>query len=54
MSSRVASAGKFTVLLTALSVYSWKAACMRICHSGEISWAVTITRRRWAGISARP
>ena len=28
---------KFTVLETALSVYSWKAACILICHFGSIS-----------------
>ena len=43
-SSRVAELGKFTVLLTALSVYSWKAACIFTCQMGETSWAQTNTR----------
>ena len=32
--------GKLTVLLTALSVNFWKAACIRMWSSGVMSWAV--------------
>ena len=49
--SFVAEAGKFTVLDTALSVYFWNAACMRMWYRGEISWAQTKVRRTSSGIS---
>ena len=44
-----ALADKFTVLDTALSTCSWKAACTRTCHSGLTSCAVTRTSAKWCG-----
>ena len=40
---RSPSLAKLTVLDTALSVCFWKAACIRMCHSGVMSWAVAKT-----------
>src|SRR5665648_109897 len=51
ISSSVALWGKLTVLDTALSVNSWNAACILICHSGEMSWDVTNTFLTDSGIS---
>jgi len=45
-----ACAGRFTVLLTALSVYFWNADCIFTCHSGFISIAVTNALRASFGI----
>ncbi|CUP78824.1 Uncharacterised protein [Flavonifractor plautii] len=46
----MAELGKFTVLLTALSVYRWKAACIFTCQMGDTSWAQTNTRRMSSGM----
>ena len=35
----------------ALSTWSWKAACMRMCHSGVTSWAVRNSPLRSSGAS---
>ncbi len=53
-----ASAGRFTVLDTPLSVWAWKAACTWRCRLGGISWAVANRRASSAGspctAAARP
>ncbi len=53
-SAMVAACEKLIVLLTALSVWRWKAACIRTCHSGVVSCAVTNTRCHFAGTRASP
>ena len=53
MSCSVALWGRFTVLDTALSVWRWKAACMRRCQTGSMSMAVTKTLRMAAGRASR-
>ena len=50
----MASLEKFTVLLTALSVCFWNAACIRTWTSGVMSCAVAKTRWMSSGTSAMP
>ena len=49
----MASWAKFTVFEMAESLCSWKAACIRTCHSGRISLAVTNTRCHFSGTSGK-
>ena len=49
----MASWGKFVVFEIAESTCSWKAACIRTCHSGVMSWAVTKTRWISSGTSSK-
>ena len=46
-------AGSWSSCEIAESQCSWKAACMRMCHSGAISFAVTNTRCHFSGTSAK-
>jgi len=54
MSCIEASCGKLIVFETLESTCFWKAACILMCHSGEMSCATTNTLLMWSGISAKP